>query len=193
LLLDGEKFVESIIALLPPEDVDTCRLYIDRIDKILSGIFIGTIYTSILGSLIAAIIFYIFGLPRPFALASIVFIAGMIPVLTAWIVIVPATIYRYFALGLADALIFLVVSSSLIYLPSELFIRPYLVSSKSSMHPLLVMLCFIGGALVAGIGGFFLAPAIMGIIVGIYQVRREELAGRYEVRSTTPPLKERGL
>ena len=28
----------------------------------------------------------------------------------------------------------------------------------------------------AGIGGFFLAPAIMGIIVGIYQVRREEMA-----------------
>jgi predicted PurR-regulated permease PerM len=39
---------------------------------------------------------------------------------------------------------------------------------------LLVMLSFLGGALVAGIGGFFLAPAIMGVIVGIYQVRREE-------------------
>ena len=38
------------------------------------------------------------------------------------------------------------------------------------------MLSFFGGALVAGIGGFFLAPAIMGVIVGIYQIRREEIA-----------------
>jgi len=32
--------------------------------------------------------------------------------------------------------------------------------------------------LVAGIGGFFLAPAIMGVIVGIYQVRSEETAAQ---------------
>jgi predicted PurR-regulated permease PerM len=38
------------------------------------------------------------------------------------------------------------------------------------------MLSFFGGALVAGIGGFFLAPAVIGAISGIYQVRREETA-----------------
>ena len=76
---------------------------------------------------------------------------------------------------MGEALAFFVLASALIYLPSELLIRPYLVSSKSSLHPLLVMLSFLGGALVAGIGGFFLAPAIMGVIVGIYQVRREEI------------------
>ncbi len=178
LLLDGENFVESLIALLPAEHTETYRRYIVRIDSIFSGIFLATIYTSILGSIIAAFIFYAFGLPSPFALASIVFIAGMIPILTAWVVIIPATIYRYFALGVTDAAIFLIISSSLIYIPSELLIRPYLIYSKSSIHPLLVMLSFLGGALVAGIGGFFLAPAIMGVIVGIYQVRREEMADR---------------
>jgi predicted PurR-regulated permease PerM len=176
VLVDGENFVESLIALLPERDVEAYWKYITRIDRILSGIFIGTIYTSILGSIIAAIIFYAFGLPRPFALASIVFIAGMVPFLTAWVVIVPVALYRYITMGLWEALTFFLVASALIYLPSELLIRPYLVSTRSSMHPLLVMLSFLGGALVAGIGGFFLAPAIMGVIVGIYQVRREEMA-----------------
>ncbi|HSD57456.1 MAG TPA: AI-2E family transporter [Methanotrichaceae archaeon] len=176
VLLDGENFVNSIINLLPPKEEETYRKYITRIDRILSGIFLGTIYTSILGSLIAAAIFYAFGLPRPFALASFVFIAGMVPILTAWLVIIPVTLYRYINLGFSEALVFFIVAACLIYLPSELLIRPYLVSTKSSMHPLLVMLSFFGGALVAGIGGFFLAPAVMGVIVGIYQVRREELA-----------------
>jgi predicted PurR-regulated permease PerM len=176
VMVDGKSFVESATVFLPEKE--TFRKYLSRIDVILSGIFIGTIYTSILGSIIAAAIFYAFGLPRPFALASIVFIAGMVPILTAWIVIVPVALYRYITLGMSEALIFLVASSALIYLPSELLIRPYLVSSRSSMHPLLVMLSFFGGALVAGIGGFFLAPAIMGVIVAIYQVRREEMDSR---------------
>jgi predicted PurR-regulated permease PerM len=91
-------------------------------------------------------------------------------------VIVPLAIYRYIVLGFDEALIFFLVASALIYLPSELLIRPYLVATKSSLHPLLVMLSFFGGAIVAGIGGFFLAPAVMGAVVGIYQVRREEMA-----------------
>lgn len=176
VLLDGENFVSSIINLLPAREKEIYSKYIARIDWILSGIYLGTIYTSILGSIIAAIIFYAFGLPRPFALASFVFIAGMVPILTAWMVIIPVTLYRYVTLGFGEAMIFFLVTSALIYLPSELLIRPYIVSSKSSMHPLLVMLSFFGGALVAGIGGFFLAPAIMGVIVGIYQVRREEIS-----------------
>lgn len=176
LLLDGEAFVGSMISLLPDGEMNILERYIERIDRILSGIFIGTVYTSIVGSLIAAVVFHLFGIPRPIALASIVFIAGMVPVLTSWAVIVPLAVYRYFAVGLEGALFFLVISSILIYLPSELFIRPYIVSTRSSLHPLLVMLSFFGGALVAGIGGFFLAPAVIGAINGIYQVRREEMA-----------------
>ncbi|VVB72850.1 AI-2E family transporter [uncultured archaeon] len=176
LLVDGEGFVESFVVLLPKEEMTVLRKYIARIDRILSGIFIGTIYTSILGSIIAVFIFYGFGLPRPFALASIVFIAGMVPFLTAWVVIIPVAFYKYITVGPGGALLFFSLASALIYLPSELLIRPYLVSTRSSMHPLLVMLSFLGGAMVAGLGGFFLAPAIMGVIVGIYQVRREEIA-----------------
>lgn len=176
LLLDGEKFTNSVMSLLPDEKEKIYRKYFTRIDWILSGIFLGSIYTSIVGSIIAAAVFYAFGLPRPFALASFVFIAGMVPVLTATAVIVPIALYKYITTGPADAMIFFVVSTALIYLPSELAIRPYLVSSKSTIHPLLVMLSFFGGAIVAGIGGFFLAPALMGVIIGIYQVRREEIA-----------------
>jgi predicted PurR-regulated permease PerM len=96
------------------------------------------------------------------------------------VVILPVTAVRYLTMGPNDALIFFITASALIYIPSEIFIRPYLVSARSSMHPLLVMLSFFGGALVAGIGGFFLAPAVMGILVGIYQERREERERRGE-------------
>jgi len=175
MLLEGEELMESMLSMLSDDDKNACWRYIRRIDYILSGIFIGTIYTSILGSIISVAVFYAFDVPRPFALASIVFVAGMVPFLTSWVVILPLSLYRYFSTDAQGAVLFLLISSALIYLPSELLIRPYLVASRSSLHPLLVMISFMGGALVAGVGGFFLAPAIMGTIVGIYQVRRDEM------------------
>jgi len=176
MLLEGEGLVRSMISLLPESDKHAFRRYIRRIDSILSGIFIGTIYTSILGSIIALLVFYAFDMPKPFALASLVFLAGMVPFFTSWAVIIPLSIYRYFIVGAEGAALFLFFSAALIYLPSELLIKPYLIASRSFLHPLLIMLSFLGGAIVAGIGGFFLAPAIMGTIVGIYQVRRDEIA-----------------
>jgi len=174
MLLEGESLVKSI-SLLAQREKQACLRYIRRIDAILSGIFIGTIYTSILGSIISVAIFYAFSMLKPFALASIVFVAGMVPFFTSWAVIIPLSIYRYLSAGAEGAALFFIISSALIYLPSELFIRPYLVASRSSLHPMLVMLSFLGGAMVGGIGGFFLAPALMGTIVGIYQVRKEEM------------------
>jgi len=174
LLMDGGRLARGVMTILPSENISIYKKYSARIDSILSGIFIGAIYTAIVSGLISAIVFYAFGIPRPFALASIVFISGMIPVLSSWLVIVPITFYRYFEMGLFDALLFFAVSTALIYLPSDLIIRPYIVSTKSTIHPLLVILSFVGGVLVAGIGGFFLAPALMGIVVGVYQVQKEE-------------------
>jgi predicted PurR-regulated permease PerM len=175
ILLEGESLVSSLISMLGDSEKLTGWRYISRIDAILSGIFIGTIYTSILGSIISVAVFYAFDMPKPFGLASIVFVAGMVPFFTSWTVIIPLSIYRYLSAGADGAAVFFIISSALIYIPSELLIRPYLVASRSSLHPLLVMLSFLGGAMVAGIGGFFLAPALMGTIVGIYQVRREEM------------------
>lgn len=174
LLVDGGRLARGVITILPTENISIYKKYSIRIDSILSGIFIGAIYTAIVSCLTSAMVFYAFGIPRPFALASIVFISGMVPILSSWLVIVPITLYRYFEMGLFDALFFFAVSTALIYLPSDLIIRPYIVSTKSTIHPLLVILSFVGGVLVAGIGGFFLAPALMGIVVGVYQVQKEE-------------------
>lgn len=174
LLMDGRKLAAGVSTILPTENLAIYKKYEARIDNILSGIFIGAIYTSILSSILSAIVFYAFGIANPFALASLVFISGMIPILSSWLVIIPISAYRYIELSPFDGILFFIVSSAVIYLPSDLIIRPYIVSMKSTIHPLLVVLAFVGGVLVAGLGGFFLAPALMGVVVGVYQVHKEE-------------------
>ena len=180
LLMDGKKLAAGVSTILPTENLAIYKKYEARIDSILSGIFIGAIYTSILSGILAVMVFYAFGIPNPFALAALVFISGLIPILSSWLVIIPISVYRYFDMSPFDGILFLVVSAVLIFVPSDLIIRPYIVSKKSTIHPLLVVLAFVGGVLVAGLGGFFLAPALMGFVVGVYQIHKEEKIAAHE-------------
>lgn len=172
VLLEKERLVEAVMALLNPETRDFNRRCLARIDSTLGGIYIGSIYTAIAGGVTSVAIFYLFGVPRPFALACIVFLAGMVPFMT-WLVFIPTALSRYIEHGPADAALFFLAGSILVHV-AELVIRPYIVSTKSSLHPLLVLLSFLGGGLVAGIAGFFLAPAMVGVVLGISQVMWEE-------------------
>jgi predicted PurR-regulated permease PerM len=174
LLSDGHKLGGFFLAILPEDKAELNMKYLTRIDRMLSGIFLGSVYTAIAGGLVSIVIFYLFGVPRPYALASMVFLAGLVPFLT-WLVFIPTSLFRYFLLGPVDAIVFFAVGSVLVHI-AELIIRPYFVYTKSSLHPLLVMISFMGGGLVAGIAGFFLAPALVGTIVAIYQVSQEKAA-----------------
>lgn len=172
LMLDGSRLKDAVMEFLNLQNMEFEQRCLSRIDAILSGIYVGSIYTAIVGGLTSVAIFYVFGVPRPFAMASVVFLAGMVPFLT-WLVFIPTAIGRYIEFGPLDALLFFLAASILVHV-AELVIRPYIVSAKSSLHPLLVLLTFLGGGIVAGIGGFFLAPAVVGVVTGIYQVMAED-------------------
>ncbi len=167
LLLDGRRLENLAIMLLPYESTCIQRRCLTRIDSILSGIYLGSFYTAIVGGITSIAIFYLFRVPRPFAMACIVFLAGLVPFLT-WLVFIPTAISRYITYGPVDAILFFLAGSILVHV-AELVIRPYIVYAKSSLHPLLVLLSFLGGGIVAGIAGFFIAPAVMGVLIGIYQ------------------------
>jgi predicted PurR-regulated permease PerM len=179
LLLDGNRLAKAALVVLNLEKSDFELRCLARIDCILSGVYMGSIFTAIAGGITSIAIFYVFGVPRPFAMASIVFLAGMVPFLT-WLVFVPTAISRYIEIGPMDAFLYFLTASVMVHI-AELVIRPYIVYAKSSIHPLLVLLAFLGGGLVAGISGFFLAPAMMGVVIGIFQVMQEERLARERI------------
>ncbi|OPY50967.1 MAG: hypothetical protein A4E49_02467 [Methanosaeta sp. PtaU1.Bin112] len=174
LLLDGERLSQAVRAFLSLDEGSFEMRCLARIDSILCGIYMGSIYTAIVGGITSVAIFYIFEVPRPFAMASIVFLAGMVPFLT-WLVFIPTAIGRYIEIGPLDAGLFFLAASILVHV-AELVIRPYIVYTRSKLHPLLVLLAFLGGGLVAGVAGFFLAPAMIGVVTGIFRVMTEDQA-----------------
>ncbi|MCM1986268.1 AI-2E family transporter [Methanococcoides seepicolus] len=175
LLADGDGLYRSVLRIIPNGNQHVVKRYVHHMDVILSGIFIGNAYAALSVSTLSVIVFYAFGLSHVLALATLIFVASAIPMFAGYMVLVVLTIIRYFSLGFESALIFFVVSSIIIYAPPEFFLRPYLASIKSHIHPFLIMLAFLGGAFVGGIAGFFAAPILLGTLVSAYRVYVENL------------------
>lgn len=170
LLQDGEQVHQSFIKIVPDELQDLMEQYLKELDIILGGVFIGNAYAALTVSTISIVVFYAFGLSHILALAALVFIASVIPFFAGYMILVALSIIRYFELGLQSAIVFFMVSSIIIYAPPELFLRPYLVSLKSQIHPIVLMVVFLGGGFVGGVAGFFAAPIILGALIAAYRV-----------------------
>lgn len=175
LLADGDALYRSLLRVVPDGNQSVVKRYIHHMDVILGGIFIGNAYAALSVSTLSVIVFYAFGLSHVLALATLIFIASAVPMFAGYMVLVVLSIIRYFSLGLESAVIFFVVCSIIIYVPPELFLRPYLASVKSHIHPFLIFLAFLGGAFVGGIAGFFAAPILLGSIIAAYKVYVENL------------------
>lgn len=170
LLADGDALYRSMLRIVPEGDQSVVKRYIHHMDVILSGVFIGNAYAALSVSTLSVIVFFAFGLSHVLALATLIFIASAIPMFAGYMVLVVLSIIRYFSLGLESAVTFFIICSIVIYMPPELFLRPYLAGIKSHIHPFLIMLAFLGGAFVGGIAGFFAAPILLGSLVAAYRV-----------------------
>jgi predicted PurR-regulated permease PerM len=191
LLSDGDRLYCAFLAVVPEEYQGTVNRYASHLDLILTGVFIGNAYAALIVSVTSVVVFYAFGLSHVLALATLIFMASIIPLFAGYMVLVPLTVLRYFEQGFESALIFFVVSSLVIYGPPELILRPYLTSLKSNIHPMFLMLAFLGGAFVGGVAGFFAAPILLGALVAAYRVYQETMHPEL-IEKADPNLKNLG-
>lgn len=179
LLMDGERLIEKITDIIPQEVEDFSARFIIHFDGILSALFIGNTYSAIAVGILSVIVFWAFGFSNVLALSAIMLLAAIIPLLTGWLVIIILAIFRYFEMGSESAIVFLIVAFVVVVLPPELLVRPYIISTKSEIHPMLIILAFLGGGMVGGVAGFFIAPILLGAIMAAYRagadVRRRQI------------------
>jgi predicted PurR-regulated permease PerM len=175
ILADGDRLYRAFLGVMPKEYKGIVNRYALHLDMILKGIFIGTAYSALIVSVTSVFVFYAFGFPHVLALATLIFIASIIPLFAGYMILLPLALMRYIESGFESAALFLLVSSVIIYGPPELILRPYLTGLKSRIHPMLLMLAFLGGAFVGGIAGFFAAPILLGALVAAYRVYQENI------------------
>ncbi|MGZ8889568.1 MAG: AI-2E family transporter [Halobacteriota archaeon] len=172
LLVDGTRFVRSLLSLYPY--TDTSQRFINATDRMISGIYVGNFLAAVLISIMSIPVFFAFRIPLIAVLAALMFLAALVPILAEWMVLLPAAAYMFLVRGPLEGAIFLIAGVIILYIIPELILRPYLVGKASRIHPLLILLAFLGGGIVGGLAGFFLAPIAVGVLVAAYSVYKAD-------------------
>jgi predicted PurR-regulated permease PerM len=167
VLLDGDSFIERIMRVFPDERREGLRQFVLEVDETFRGLWFGNFVVAIIIGLTSIPFFIAFNLPFVPLLSGLMFLAALIPVFAEWMVLAPIAVY----LALKNiwlAAWFISFGFVFLYFIPELLLRPYFVGYTSKIHPLVLMLAFVGGAIVGGIAGFFIAPMIAGLMTAVY-------------------------
>jgi predicted PurR-regulated permease PerM len=117
----------------------------------------------------------IVGIPSPLLLGLGAAFASVIPVVGAGIVWIPAGLYLIFT-GAMWKGIFVLFWGSIVISSADNIVRPWVVSGKVQLHPLVLLFFILGGVAAFGFLGLFLGPVIASVMVVLFAMFREELA-----------------
>ena len=175
LLKDGASLAKSLKKLAPAGQRAVLDDFLADADRTLSGIFTGTFYTALFVAVGSLVVFIVFGIPYKALFTAFVFIAAMIPILSGMMVFLPLTLYVYIDRSPLVAALFLGTAIVFVYLPPDFILRPYLINKAADIHPLLIILAFIGGGIAGGLSGFFAAPIVIGLLTAAYRAYKRTM------------------
>lgn len=182
-LRDGHSLTRWLLKLSPFPRDETEELFASIHDTV-NGAILGMLVTAAVQGALTTIALFAFGVPGALPLGILATVLAVIPMIGTTPVTFGAPIYL-FATGKIGAGIGMLIAAVLIGLADNV-IRPWVQSSKTTMHPLLVLLAIFGGLEAFGAPGIFIGPVIAAMalwIVDTYaelrikHVRRQEPPG----------------
>ena len=158
-LVDGKKIIKGIKRHAPVSHERGKRMW-NEIELYLHSFFYVWLIIAVIQGFVAALGFYIFGLPYPLLIGLTAAILSIIPILGPYLIYVPTGIGLILTgnttTGLGILIYGLVIASMLDYVA-----RPYFSGKKAKVHPLIVLLGIFGGLTLIGLGGIIIGPILL--------------------------------
>ncbi len=167
LYRDGEKFLSVFSSLIPLPEARKSAL-LEKTGEVLSAVLYGVFLTALVQGNLAFLGYWLVGLPSPLLLGLLTAFASIIPPLGTALVWVPASAYLFFS-GEAGRGAILLVWGTLVVASSDNLIRPYLISGRSEISFLTVLLGILGGLAAFGLSGIIIGPIILGLFLAILE------------------------
>lgn len=173
LYRDGEQLTARLSAGAQRIMGDRSQHLLNVAGNTVRSVVYGIIGTALAQAIVAALGFWVAGVPSPFLLGLLTFLLALIPGGPPFVWI-PATLWLFHE-GHAGWGLFMSIWGLLGISGVDNVVRPYLISRGSNLPFIVVLLGVIGGLLAFGFIGIFLGPVLLA--VG-YAVIREFTASR---------------
>ncbi|MCL2008499.1 MAG: AI-2E family transporter [Treponema sp.] len=170
--LDGSYLFNLMSRAIPIKNEYISALKIKFLD-ITRNLFFGYVIIALLQSLIAYIIFTIFGINGSLVFAVLTFFLVFIPMIGAIIIWLPLGIMMIAGGNTAGGLLFMAISMVLISSIDNI-IRPLFLKDRIKLHPLLIFFSILGGIIAFGFNGFILGPVLVIFFLTVLDIFLDE-------------------
>lgn len=161
MLKDSDKMIKTIKSFSPFKPEETAVLFSKIRDTVYATVFGGIIVALAQGTL-GGIGFYLLGLPSPVLWGAVMALLAMIPFLGAPVVWFPVVIVLLMK-GLFFKAFFLFIWGAFVVGLVDNFLRPFVIGSRTQLHPLLVFFSVFGGLILMGPIGIFVGPVMLSL------------------------------
>ncbi len=175
LFRDKEKVLVGIKKILPIEKRHQEEM-LSQFKIVTKAIINGILITAVVQGIVGAIGFYIFKLPNPLLAGFIMAILGIlavVPIIGPFLVWFPAAVYLILSGSLISGIL-LLAYGSLVISTIDNILKPRLISKKTNIHPILILLGLIGGVSLFGLIGVIIGPLILSYLIIFSKFYQEE-------------------
>ena len=171
-LRDSDKLSKFASGLSPLNKVQEKKI-VDQFKEITTSIVYGQILVGLVQGITAGIGLFIFGIPNAVVLTILAIAFSIIPVLGPFFVWIPISIYL-FSLGNNFITITFILYNLILVSNIDNFLRIYLVSRKTNLSQVIVLIGMVGGLFVFGILGLILGPLILAYLLSFLNAYKDK-------------------
>ncbi|MEM4330883.1 MAG: AI-2E family transporter, partial [Candidatus Pacearchaeota archaeon] len=174
-IIDQEKIENEIKKILPIEEKKK-DVFFQEFRNITLGIFYGQILVGILQGVLLGLFLFTIKFENSLFLTFLGIIAGVLPIIGPSVVWIPASLILI-AKGKIVVTLLLVLYGFFVSWFADGFLRPYILSKRSSMSLSLSFISMTGGVFAFGLIGIVLGPLFISylvLIINFYKEKREK-------------------
>jgi predicted PurR-regulated permease PerM len=185
LLLDGDKAWHASVQGMSEWSRERVTSAGRDAGDHIGGYLRGTVATAILKALAVFVLLLLLGVPYAAPLAVMVFFAGFVPYVGAFITTVLLVLATFAASGSGPAT-FMFVALVALYFAIRLFVTPRVYGESGDVHPAIVLIALPIGLAVGGVMGLILAVPTVSVLAAVLRPVLEVLGGPQSASATTP-------
>ena len=174
LFRDGRGWIHRAEEIIPLSPGQARKLFSNISDTIVANMY-GILSVGVAQGILTGIAMAIVGFESPLLLGLAAAFASIVPVVGAALVWFPAGLYLIFT-GATWKGVFVLIWGVAVISAADNIIRPWVVSGKVELHPLVLLFFILGGVEAFGLLGLFLGPVIASVLAVLFGMIREEVA-----------------
>ena len=171
-LVDGKKIIGKIEEAVPLKEHAREKIF-KQIKEVTKAIIYGFFVIAVIEGIIAMITFSLAGIHSPILLGMLIAITALVPFVGAAILWVPITIIQIYNGEIYSAAI-IALGGFIISFPIDTLLKPKIIGDQAKIHPILILLGFLGGLSLFGAIGIIIGPLVLSLMftfIELYKIK----------------------